>query len=257
MRVNPNEMSFWEHLEELRLRLIKSLGLWVIVFILCFAFIEPIFHFLAKPMYALSESPFAAFDPKEPFFAMMRASLWVSLFFSSGIFFYQLWAFVSPGLTRDERHFAVPFLFFMAFFFLIGCLFSFLQLFPAVLEFLLSWNRDGLNAFTRTKYLGILIGFVLGSGICFELPLVIYFLARIGLVTPKFLLAHFKWAVLVIFILAAVITPTPDPYTQTLLAGPMLLLYLVGIALAATVRRKVADEDAEEAEEESLPAVRE
>lgn len=236
---DPNQMSFFEHLDEIRSRLIKCLLLWVLVFVLCFSFVEQIFDFLAQPLYALTEPPhFAAFDPKEPFLAMLRASIWVSFFFSSGIFFYQLWGFVGPGLNKEERHFAIPFLFFMTFFFLTGCFFSFSQLFPAVLEFLVGWNHEGLNAFTRTTYLGILFGFVLGAGASFEMPLVIYFLARIGLVTPRFLLTHFKYAVLLIFIIAAIITPTPDPYTQTLLAGPMLVLYLLGVALAYTVRKK-------------------
>lgn len=252
-RIDPNQMSFWEHLEELRSRIIKSLFLWVVVFVVCFAYVKPIFNFLAQPLIALTEAPhFAAFDPKEPFYAHLRASVWVSVFFSSGIFFYQLWAFVAPGLTKKERNFAIPFLFFMAFFFLAGCLFSFLQLFPAVLNFLVDWNADGQDVFTRTKYLGILIGFVLGCGISFEMPLVIYFFARIGLVTPKMLLAHFKWAILLVFILAAIITPTPDPYTQTLLAGPMVCLYLLGVAMAATVKRPSEEADAEEEEPPTL-----
>ncbi len=250
-KVDPNQMTFFQHLEELRNRLIKSVLLWVVVFAVCFAYIQPIFEFLAQPIYNLTlHSPFAAFDPKEPFFAMLRASVWVSLFFSSGIFFYQLWAFVAPGLTREEKRFAGGFITFMAIFFLVGCLFSFYQLFPAILEFLLSWNNDGESNYTRSKYLDILIGFVLGTGLCFELPLVIYFLAKVRIVNARFLLAKFKYAILIIFVLAAVITPTPDPYTQSLLAAPMLLLYLLGVALAATVKAKpappVKDEDDED-----------
>lgn len=254
-KLDPNQMSFFQHLEELRNRLIKSVLLWVVVFVLCFTYIKPIFEFLAQPIYDLTlHSPFAAFDPKEPFFAMLRASVWVSLFLSSGIFFYQLWAFVAPGLTRDERRFALFFITFMALFFLGGCIFSFYQLFPAILEFLLSWNTDGESNYTRSKYLDILIGFVLGTGVCFEMPLVIFFLAKVRLVTARFLLSKFKYAVLIIFVIAAVITPTPDPYTQTLLAGPMLLLYLLGIGMAATVKPRPAP-PATEDEETSLSLV--
>jgi sec-independent protein translocase protein TatC len=243
---DPNQMSFFEHLEEIRIRLGKSLIIWVVIFSVCFGFNKEILDFLAAPLYAITEPPyFGAVDLKEPFLASLKACFWVSIILSSGIFFYQLWAFVAPGLTPSEKRFAIPFIIFMAIFFMAGCLFSFTQIFPIALDFLVGWNDQNLNAFTRSSYLSLLFALVLGMGASFEMPLVIYFLARIGIVTPQFLLRQFKYAVLIIFTVAAIITPTPDPWTQTFLAGPMLLLYLLGIALAYTVPKPKPVEDGE------------
>jgi sec-independent protein translocase protein TatC len=237
---DPNEMSFFEHLEELRGRLLKSALIWVALFIGCFLMVKPIFEVLAKPLIDLSATGhvFAAVDIKEPFLANLKAALWVSFIFSSPILFYQIWAFVAPGLEAKERRFAIPFLWFLSAFFIIGCLFSFFQVFPYALEYLIGWNDTGLNAYTRTSYLSLLFAFVIGMGASFELPLVIFFLAKIGLVTPAFLMAKFKWAIVLIFTFAAIITPTPDVYMQTFLAGPMILLYLLGVAAAYLVRRR-------------------
>jgi len=152
--------------------------------------------------------------------------------------------FVGPGLTKSEKRFAIPFLVFMTFFFMLGCWFSFTFVFPAALDYLISWNSGlSLNAYTRSSYLSLLFALVIGMGACFETPMIIFFLAKIGLVTPKFLLSKFKYAVIIIFTLAAIITPTPDPWIQTCLAGPMLALYLLGIGAAFLVRKKTDEEE--------------
>ncbi|PIE90302.1 MAG: twin-arginine translocase subunit TatC [Acidobacteria bacterium] len=246
---DPNQMSFFEHIDELRGRLLKSLILWVIVFAVCFYFVKDhIFPVLAEPLIKISKSEhvFAAIDIKEPFFANIKAAFWVSIIFSSGIFFYHTWAFVAPGLTRKEKFFAIPFLIFMSFFFIAGCLFSFYFVFPYALEYLMSWNDTGFDAYTRTYYLSLLFAFVLGMGASFETPMVIFFLAKIGLVTPGFLLKHFKWAVIISFVIAAIITPTPDMIMQTALAGPMIILYLFGIGAAYFVAKKEEEEEEKE-----------
>ena len=245
---NPNQMSFFEHIEELRGRLLKSAGLWFLVFVGCFLYIKPIFRILADPLIRVSKTPyvFAAIDIKEPFFANLKAAFWVSIILSSGIFFYHIWGFVAPGLTKKEKFFAIPFLIFMAVFFIIGCVFSFAYVYPFALDYLIGWNDTGLNAYTRTSYLSLLFSFVIGMGASFEMPLVIFFLAKIGLVTPQFLLAKFKWAIIGIFTLAAIITPTPDIYMQTFLAGPMIGLYLLGVAAAFLVTRKKTSIEPEE-----------
>jgi sec-independent protein translocase protein TatC len=248
---NPNEMSFFEHIDELRSRLIKSSAIWFLIFIACFIFIKPIFRILAEPLSRISETGyvFAAVDIKEPFVANIKAAFWVSIIFSSGIFFYHLWGFVAPGLTRKEKYFAMPFLVFMAFFFVGGCLFGFFYIYPYALKYLMGWNESGLNAYTRTSYLSLLFMFVMGMGASFEMPMVIFFFAKIGLVTPRFLMANFKWAIILIFTLAAIITPTPDPYMQTFLAAPMILLYLLGVGAAYMVTRKDKKERGEAMDE--------
>ena len=235
---NPNQMSFFEHLDELRGRIFKTMILWAIVFAACFAYHSEIFAFLAAPYLGLNVgNSFTMFDAKEPFLASLRASFWMSMILSSPLVFYHIWAFVAPGLTRREKLFAVPFLTFMALFFIGGCWFSFQQVFPIALDYLLSYH-EGPNTVTRSTYLSILFALVMGMGVSFELPLVIFFLARIGLVTPRFLIQKFKYAVLIVFTIAAIITPTPDPWIQTFMAVPMLILYLLGVFAAWLVAKK-------------------
>ena len=242
-RSDPNQMGFFEHLDELRGRMVWTLVIWVVIFIGCFMYHKLIFDFLANPFLGLQEgNSFVMVDPKEPFLASLRSAFWASLILSSWIIFYHIWSFVAPGLTRKEKWFALPFLIFMALFFILGCLFSFVQVFPTALDYLLSYH-EGANTITRTYYLSILFAFVVGMGLSFEMPLVIFFLAKVGLVTPQFLLAKFKYAVLIIFTIAAVITPTPDPYIQTFLAVPMILLYLLGVLGAWMVAKKKPTEE--------------
>jgi len=243
-RRDPNALGFFEHLEELRGRIFKSLLIWVVLFAICFAYHELVFQVLAGPIIAMTETEyvFAAIDIKEPFIANIKAAFWVSFIFSSGIFFYHFWSFIAPGLNKKEKRFAIPFLIFMAMFFVGGCLFSFFAVYPIALDYLIGWNDTGLHAYTRSSYLSLLFTFVLAMGISFELPLVIFFLAKIGIVTPKFLLSKFKYAVVLIFTAAALITPTPDIYLQTFLAGPMLLLYLLGVGVAYLVKRDKEEE---------------
>ncbi len=251
---DPNQLNFFEHLDELRARILKSLILFVVVFGLVFFVLAQsgyLMKALAAPLIELSNTQyvFAAIDPKEPFFANIKASFWVSIIFSSGLFFYHIWAFVAPALSRREKWFAIPFLIFMAVFFIAGCAFSFYVVFPMALKYLLSWNENGLSAYTRSSYLSLLFALVMGMGVSFQMPMIIFFLAKIGLVTPQFLMSKFRYAVLIIFIIAALITPTPDFYTQTILAVPMLLLYLAGVGAAFLVRKKPSDDD-DEGEEE-------
>ena len=256
VKTDPDQMHFFEHLEELRGRILKSLILWLSVFIACFILVEPIFKILASPLIQItgSQHPFGAVAFQEPFLSKLKAAFWVSAILSSGIFFYHGWSFVAPALEKAEKRFAIPFITFMAFFFLLGCLFSFYKVFPYALEYLIGWNEESNSAYTRSNYLSLLFSFVLGMGASFEMPLVIFFLAKVGLVTPGFLLRHFKYAVILVFILAAIITPTPDIYMQTFLALPMLLLYLLGVAAAYLVGRKekqVAETLVEETEDET------
>jgi len=242
------EMGFFDHLDELRGRLVKSLILWVLVFCACFYFHKQIFAFLAEPYLSLdTKNGWLMVDPKEPFMAHIRACLWTSFILSSVIFFYHFWAFVAPGLTKSEKRFARPFVTFLAILFVLGCAFSFLQVFPSALDFLLKYDYDSqAKLIERSKYLGLLFAFVLGMGLCFELPMVLFFLAKIGLTSPKFLLEKFKYAVLIIFIVAAVLTPTPEPTIQIIFAAPLLVLYLLGVGAAWLVYREkdqVTDEE--------------
>jgi len=249
--MTTKEMGFFDHLSELRGRLFKSLIAWLIVFCACFYFHKEIFAFLANPYLSLDpKNGWLMVDPKEPFLAHIRACLYTSFIFSSVFFFYHFWAFVAPGLTKSEKRFARPFVAFLSLLFILGCAFAFVQVFPSALDFLLTYDYDSqAKLIERSKYLGLLFAFVLGMGLCFELPMVIFFLAKIGVASPRFLMAKFKYAVLIIFIVAAVLTPTPEPTIQIIFAAPLLVLYLLGVGAAALVyrdRKKTVDEPEEE-----------
>lgn len=249
------EMTFLEHLEELRYRSIKSVIIWLVVFIGCFTYVQPIFKLIAKPLSNISETEymFAATDFAEPFIANLKVAFWVSVIFSSPLFFYHIWAFVSPGLEKAERRFAIPFLMFMMLFFLIGCWFSFTIVFPTALEYFMTWNEGSLNAYTRSAYVKLLFLFIIGMGASFEMPLLIFFLAKVGVVTPKFLLEKFRYAIVIIFTIAAFITPTPDIYLQSALALPMVGLYFLGVGAAWFVQKKPEEAEEDESGNELLP----
>ena len=151
---------------------------------------------------------------------------------------YQFWRFVSPGLYRRERLYAVPFVFLGSFFFLAGGAFAYYVAFPFAVEFLIEMGEAFEPTITVTHYFGFLLLIMLGLGLMFELPIVIFFLAQIGIVTPRFLMRHFRWAVLGIFIIAALLTPTPDVVNLCIFALPTIGLYLLGVAAAALVGRK-------------------
>jgi sec-independent protein translocase protein TatC len=239
------EMTFLEHLEELRNRSIKSLIIWVFVFAGCFAYVQPLFELISFPLSRLSQTEyvFAATDFAEPFLANIRVAFWISVILSSPLFFYHIWAFVAPGLEKEEKRFAIPFLTFMTVFFLIGCWFSFSVVFPIALEYFMEWNTDSLHAYTRSSYVKLLFLFIIGMGASFEMPLLIFFLAKIGLVTPRFLIDKFRYAIILIFTVAAIITPTPDIYLQSALALPMVALYFVGVGAAWFVQKQPKEDE--------------
>ena len=227
-------MGFLEHLDELRRRLIYSLAAMGIAFALALTQARTLLEFLLRPARPfLGEHKPVFLDLTEPFVLYMKVGFLASLFLSAPFVLYQLWAFISPGLYPRERRMAVPFVLFATIFFALGGAFGYYYGFPAAVKFLLSIAED---EFTPTLRISSLFTFesriLLGMGLVFELPTVIYFLARLGLVTPRFLWRRFNYAILIIFIIAAVVTPTPDVVTQCLFAAPMIALYLIGILVA-------------------------
>jgi sec-independent protein translocase protein TatC len=162
----------------------------------------------------------------------MKVALLAALFLSAPFVLYQAWAFIAPGLYPRERRYAFPFVLFATVFFLAGGAFGYYVGFPVASKFLLGIAEEFRPALRISSLFGFQSKIILGLGVVFELPTVIYFLARLGLVTPQFLWRNFKYAILIIFIIAAVITPTPDVVTQCIFAAPMILLYLAGILVA-------------------------
>lgn len=230
---HPDKMSFLEHLEELRMRLIRCLLSLVAGFVACWGFREPIFHFITEPMRRSQQVEFIYTAPTEAFTLYMKMAFFVGIFLAAPFILYQVWAFVSPGLYPNEKVYAVPFILFGSLFFLAGALFGHYVLFPMTFRFLGEFAGGEMKFMPRIgEYYSFYSWFLLGLGAVFQLPVVIFVMARIGLVTAGFLLRQMKYAVLAAFVLSAVITPSADVVTQSALALPILGLYLVGVLVA-------------------------
>jgi sec-independent protein translocase protein TatC len=227
-------MTFLEHLEELRIRLLRSLMALAIGTALCWFAREPIFHFLTQPLrVAYPEIKFIYTAPTEAFMLHLKMSFFVGIFLASPFLLYQVWAFISPGLYANEKVYAVPFILFGSLFFLAGAAFGHFVLFPMTFRFLGEFASADMQFLPRVgEYYTFYSWFLLGLGLVFQIPVVIFVLSRIGLVTAPFLLRNFKYAVLAAFVISAVITPSADVMTQTMLAGPMIGLYLLGVLVA-------------------------
>ena len=234
-----SRMTLVEHLEELRKCVIKSLLAVAATFAVCWFFVEPLAEFLAQPIYAVVPGKKLAFlGITDPFIMYVKIAALAALFLASPIVLYQVWRFVAPGLYRRERLYAIHFVVFGSLFFTGGGAFAYYVAFPFAVEFLVNMGAAFDPVITVDRYFRFLMVVVLGLGLMFELPLVIFFLAQIGVVTPAFLMRNFRWAVLLIFVAAALITPTPDVVNLCLFALPTIALYLLGVGAAALVGRK-------------------
>jgi sec-independent protein translocase protein TatC len=237
--ISPDRMTFLEHLDELRVRLMHSLGALVVGTIICWGFHERIFHFLTQPLRnAYPAVKFITTGPTEAFMMYVKMSFFVGIFLVAPYILYQVWAFISPGLYSHEKAYAVPFIMAGSLFFLLGGAFGHYILFPTTFKFLYEFAGDDMQFLPKVdEYFSFYSWFLLGLGLVFQIPVVIFVLARIGLVTPGFLMRQFKFAVLAAFVLSAVITPSADVVNQTMLALPMIGLYLLGVAVAVVFGR--------------------
>jgi sec-independent protein translocase protein TatC len=235
-------MSFLDHLEELRSRLLKSLIALALGFGVAWGYHEEIFHFMVAPLKKASPSlELIATTPTEAIMLYMKMSFFVGIFIAAPFLLYQIWAFIAPGLYAHEKGYAIPFVMFGTLFFLAGAAFGHYLLFPVTLKFLGDFGGQDIKFMPRiSEYYDFYSWFLLALGVVFQVPVIIFVLARVGIVTASFLLRQFKWAVLLSFIVAAVVTPTPDMVTQTLLALPMIGLYLLGVIVAAIFGKKRA-----------------
>jgi sec-independent protein translocase protein TatC len=241
-------MGLLQHLGELRRRLFYALGAFVVTFLAAFGFSEEIYEFLAQPIYRVlpAGEKLVYLRVTDPFILYFKVAALAGIFLASPIILYQIWAFIAPGLYKKERHMALPFIFFGSLLFIGGGAFAYYVAFPFAVEFLVGVGKNFEAQITVTHYLSFLMTVMLGLGVMFALPPIIFLLARIGVVTPMFLLRHFRWAVLIIFVVAAVITPTPDVVNLCVFALPTIALYLVGVAVAAIFSPKRGKEEAEE-----------
>ncbi len=227
------KMSFLDHLDELRRRLIISLSALGIGFLVCWSFSAKIYDFLALPITQhLNGKKLVFTNPTEPFTLYMKVAFIAGIFLSAPILVWQIWLFISPGLYKREKKFAVPFIFFSSLLFIMGGVFAYYIAFPMSLKFLLSVGESFDPMVTITEYLDLAMTVYLGCAIIFEIPILIFFLSVFGLVSASFLMRNLRYAILIIFIVAAVITPTTDIPTMMVFAMPMLMLYLVGVLVA-------------------------
>jgi sec-independent protein translocase protein TatC len=226
-------MSFLDHLDELRKRLIVSLIAVVAGFILCWNWAPQLWEVIQWPI--VSELPpgdrLAYTQLTAPFFLYMKVAAFAGLFFASPVIMIQVWLFISPGLYPRERRWAAPFVIVSTLFFLLGGYFGYRVVLPLACGFFVGIGENFQNVLTIDAYFAFAFKLVLGLAIVFQTPILIFFLSKLGLVTPRFLMRKFKYAVLIMFIIAATITP-PDVVTQVVLALPMILLYLLGVLIS-------------------------
>jgi sec-independent protein translocase protein TatC len=248
-RPDPNRMTFLEHLDELRSRLFKML-LALAAGVAVGWFLHP--RALALLMAPVEESLPAGLKPvyttlTEPFLLAMKVAFFVGLLLAFPLVIVQIWQFISPGLYPRERRYALPFIFFGSIFFFLGAWFGYVVVFPFAARFLINFAGERFDPMlTISRIFGFEMRLILSMGLVFQLPVLIFLLSRLGLISAGFLWRNFKYAVLVIFVVAAVLTPTPDAVTMTLVAGPMIGLYLLGILVALVFGRSGTEEDADE-----------
>jgi sec-independent protein translocase protein TatC len=234
-------MSFLEHLEELRKRIINAcLGIAVGVGF-SFFFIQQIYDFLTAP--AIKTLPPGSkliyTQPTEAFSLYITISLISGMVFAAPFIMYQVWKFIAPGLYSNEKKFVIPFVLFSTLGFLGGAAFNHYVAYPFIMIYFASFNTPNLTYLPQlSEVFGLYIKMLIGLGLIFQMPTVVFFLAKIGVVTARLLARQFKYAVLLIFITAAVVTPTGDPMTLMVFAMPMVGLYIFSIAIAWLVSPK-------------------
>ena len=235
------KMSFLEHLDELRKRIVYSLSAVAVGMLIAFTFINRIYDFLMAPtMHVLpTGSKLMYTEPGEAFSLYIQLSMIVGAIIASPFIMYQVWMFIAPGLYSNEKRMAIPFVAFSTLGVVGGAVFNHYIMFPWMMHFFASFNTQDLVFMPKLdSVFSLYTKFLLAMAAVFQMPTLVYFLAKMKVITARFLLAQFKYAVLIIFILSAVITPTGDPVTQSVFAAPMIGLYVLGIAIAWVVGPK-------------------
>jgi sec-independent protein translocase protein TatC len=235
------KMSFLEHLDELRKRIVQSLLGVAIGVGLGFFFINPIVNFILTPTWRVlpAGSRMIYTQPGEAFGLYVQIGLIVGIVLASPWIMYQVWLFIAPGLYANEKRFAVPFVLMSTIGFVGGAAFNHYIIFPFMMTFFASFNTADLIFMPRLEdVFDLYAKMLIGMGLVFQMPTVVFFLAKMRLVTARFLLRNTKYAVLAIFVVAAVVTPSGDMITQTIFAAPMLGLYALSILIAWIVTPK-------------------
>jgi sec-independent protein translocase protein TatC len=243
-------MGLMDHLSELRGRLVRCTVAVMVGFIACWAVVDPIFDALVDPLLkVLPEGSHAIYTTlPEGFFTRMHIAFVAGVFVSSPVIFYQIWSFIAPGLYEEEKRHILPVAFMSAVFFISGGAFCYFIVFPQAFAFFVSYATDSIVAMPKVSdYLSFVLKLILAFGLVFEMPLFAFFLARMGIITAELMRRVRRYAILGIFIVAAVLSP-PDVVSQLLMAAPMLVLYEVSIYVAVAFGKKPAAKDDESEE---------
>jgi sec-independent protein translocase protein TatC len=235
------KMSFLEHLDELRKRIVNSLIAVGIALLVAFTFITKIYNFLMAP--TMRQLPAGSrliyTEPGEAFSLYIQLSLIVGVLMAAPFIMYQVWLFIAPGLYANEKKMAIPFVLLSTLGFIGGAVFNHYIMFPWMMAFFASFNTQDLVFMPKLdSVFSLYTKFLIAMAVVFQMPTLVFFLAKMKVITARFLIAQFKYAILLIFIISAVITPTGDPVTQTVFAAPMIGLYVLGIAIAWVVGPK-------------------
>lgn len=236
-----HKMSLTEHLVELRKRLTRSLIALGIGFAGCYYYKDLIFDIVTRPLtQVLPKNSYLIYTGlTEAFFTYMKVAFFASLIITSPFILYQIWKFIAPGLLPKEKKYVVPFVISSSFLFITGVLFGYFIALPPAFEFFVSFNNQYLQAMLSFKdYLSLFVTFLLGFGLSFELPIFIFFLTKLGIVNAEKLSRQRKYAVLAIFVVAAILTPSPDALSQILMAIPLMFLYEVSIFVSKFAEKK-------------------
>jgi sec-independent protein translocase protein TatC len=235
------KMSFLEHLDELRKRIVNSAIAIAVCVVVGFAFINRIVDFILAPTRGALPAGVKMIytEPGEAFSLYVQIALIMGVVLAAPFIMYQVWMFIAPGLYSNEKRLAIPFVFFTTVGFVLGAAFNHYIAFPFMMAFFASFNTPDLAFMPRLDdVFGLYTKMLLGMGIVFQMPTVVFFLAKMRMITAWFLLSNFKYAFLIIFVVAAVITPTGDMMTQTIFAAPMVALYILSILIAWLVGPK-------------------
>jgi sec-independent protein translocase protein TatC len=271
--IEEKEMSFLDHLEELRWHVVRSLIAILVFTIAAFVMAPWIFHHIvfaparvdfptfqwlcklgelvgSKDAFCVDEIPFKVQSRymTGQFTMHITASVVIGLIVAFPYVVWELWRFIRPGLYNKERKSSKGAVAAVSFLFLTGVLFGYYIMAPIMISFLANYRISDMivNEFDITSYVGTIVGVVFGSGVLFQLPVVIFFLTKIGIVTPAFLRQYRKHAIVIILIIGAIVTPSADPLSQALISLPLYLLYEISILISANVVRKKAKEEEEE-----------
>jgi len=239
-------MSFLDHLDELRRRIIYSLVSVLAGFLIALVFVYDIFDFIMRPMQKLLPpgGTLVYTDPSEAFMLMIKIALIAGLIIASPLVFTQVWLFIAPGLYVHEKKLAIPFVAMSSVLFLLGAAFSHYVVFPITWRFFVGFTNDILTFMPRVEpAFSMYLRLILALGITFQLPTLVLFLARMGLITPRFMIRNFKYAVLLITIAAAVLSPDGGGVGMLAMGAPVIVLYIFSIALAWMFGKKRIVED--------------